>query len=55
MPHATEEEAQFQLIEVTQLHPTFGAEVRGVDFSKPVAEDVFAEIHDAITKVSTET
>ena len=51
MPHATESE--FGLIEVRELHPTFGAEVLGVDFAKPVPEDVFAEIYKAISNVST--
>lgn len=49
MPHATDTE--YKLIQVTQLGPTFAAEVSGVDFSKPVPEDVFAEIYRAITKV----
>ena len=50
MPHATESE--FDHIRVKQLAPTFGAEVTGVDFSKPVPPDIFAEIHRAITQVS---
>lgn len=50
MPHATESE--FDHIQVKQLAPTFGAEVTGIDFSKPVPPEVFAEIHRAITKVS---
>jgi alpha-ketoglutarate-dependent 2,4-dichlorophenoxyacetate dioxygenase len=52
MPHATnDEENNFKLIQVKELHPTFGAEVHGVDFSKAVPEDVFSEIYKAITKV----
>lgn len=39
----------FKHITVTPLHPTFGAEVRGIDFSKEVDEDVFAEVLHAIT------
>ena len=50
MPHATEPE--YKHIKVTQLAPTFGAEVSGVDFSKPVPPDVFKEILSAIAKVS---
>jgi hypothetical protein len=50
MPHATDSE--FDHIQVKQLAPTFGAEVTGIDFSKPVPPEVFAEIHRAITKVS---
>ncbi|KAF9885579.1 hypothetical protein FE257_012785 [Aspergillus nanangensis] len=40
----------FTHIAVQELHPTFAAEVSGVDFSKPLSEEVFAEIHSAITK-----
>ncbi|EOD52961.1 putative -dichlorophenoxyacetate alpha-ketoglutarate dioxygenase protein [Neofusicoccum parvum UCRNP2] len=43
MPHK-------QHLEIVELHPTFGAEVRGVDLSQPLSDDVFAEIHAAITK-----
>ncbi|KIW80197.1 hypothetical protein AYO21_01123 [Fonsecaea monophora] len=46
MPHAVE----FNLIEVKELHPTFGAEVSGVDFSRPVPEDVFQELWKAVNK-----
>ena len=52
MPHATEGEP-FNHISVKELHPTFGAEVHGVDFSKPVPDDTFAEISEAMAKVST--
>lgn len=31
-------------IEIVPLHPTFGAEIRGVDFSKPVTKEVAEEI-----------
>jgi alpha-ketoglutarate-dependent taurine dioxygenase len=52
MPHATNDnENNFKLIQVKELHPTFGAEVHGVDFSKAVPEDVFSEVYKAITKV----
>ena len=50
MPHATEPD--YKHISVTQLAPTFAAEVSGVDFSKPVEDDVFQEILAAITQVS---
>jgi hypothetical protein len=53
MPHTTsDDDNDFKHIRVRRLHPTFGAEVHGVDFSKPVPEDVFSEIYKAITKVS---
>lgn len=50
MPHATD--AQYQHIQATPLAPTIGAEITGIDFSKPVDPEVFAEVKDAITKVS---
>ncbi|KAK5561927.1 hypothetical protein LTR46_000732 [Exophiala xenobiotica] len=48
MPHATAPE--YQHIQVTELGPTFGAEVSGIDFSKPVEPEVFKEILDAQAK-----
>ena len=44
-------EIPFSHISAKPLHPTFGAEISGVDFSSPVSEKVFEEIHKAITKV----
>ena len=53
MPHTTSsDDNDFKHIQAKELHPTFGAEVHGVDFSKPVPEDVFSEVYKAITKVS---
>jgi hypothetical protein len=53
MPHATKDDhPDFKLIQVKKLHPTFGAEVDGVDFSQLVTEDVLSEVHQAITKVN---
>ena len=49
MPHATEPD--YKHIKVTPLAETFAAEVSGVDFSKPVPNQVFQEILSAITKV----
>jgi alpha-ketoglutarate-dependent 2,4-dichlorophenoxyacetate dioxygenase len=43
--------APFTHITITELHPTFGAEISGVDFSRPVEKDVFQEILAAISKV----
>ncbi|GKT51155.1 alpha-ketoglutarate-dependent 2,4-dichlorophenoxyacetate dioxygenase [Colletotrichum spaethianum] len=37
---------------IQPLHSTFAAEVRGVDFSKPLTNDVLQEIRDAISKVN---
>lgn len=39
------------LIQIKELHPTFGAEIIGVDFSQPISDEVFSKIHDAMTKV----
>ena len=53
MPHATsDDDNDFKYIQVKELHPTFGAEIHSVDFSKPVPEDVFSEIYKVITRVS---
>ena len=46
MPH--KEDSRLQ---VTELHPTFAAEVRGIDFSKEIPDDVFEELRDIISKV----
>lgn len=48
MPHAV----PYKHITIKELHPTFGAEVSGVDFSEPVPLDVFEEIRDAAAQVS---
>ena len=37
-------------IEVTPLHPTLGAEVRGIDLTSPVLPEVFAEIEAAFNR-----
>jgi alpha-ketoglutarate-dependent 2,4-dichlorophenoxyacetate dioxygenase len=37
-------------IEATPLHPTLGAAVRGVDLTRPVTPDVFAEIDAAFNR-----
>lgn len=47
MPHKEETS-----ISIKDLHPTFAAEVRGVDFSEEIPDDVFQDVQDAITKVS---
>lgn len=35
------------------LHPTFGAEIIGVDFSVPLSEGIFSQLHAAIAKVGS--
>lgn len=39
-------------ISIVELHPTFAAEVRGVDFSKEIPAEDFEQIQKAIAKVS---
>lgn len=41
----------FQHLVVKELHPTFGAEISGVDFAKPLNDAVLIEILAAIAKV----
>lgn len=42
---------EFNHITIKELHPSFTAEIGGVDFSKPIPDDVFAEILAASAKV----
>ncbi|KIW19435.1 hypothetical protein PV08_00007 [Exophiala spinifera] len=42
--------ADFDHIIVKRLHPTFAAELSGVDFSKPLSDDLFREILAAVTE-----
>lgn len=42
---------EFKHVTIKELHPTFAAEIGGVDFSKPIPDDVFAEILAASAKV----
>ena len=39
----------YQAIRVEKLTPIIGAEVHGVDLSKPLDERTFKEIHEALT------
>lgn len=41
----------FSHISVKPLHPTFGAEISGVDFSSPLTDEVFSDIYQAVAKV----
>jgi taurine dioxygenase len=38
----------YETIEVNQLSPVIGAEIGGVDISKPLGNQTFREIHDAL-------
>lgn len=42
--------ADSETIRITPIHPTFGAEVEGIDFSKPVPESVVAQVQQGIDK-----
>ena len=46
---------EFKTLTFKKLHPTFAAEVEGVDFSKPIPDDVFKEILAASAKVTPST
>lgn len=48
MPHKQE-------VDFIPLHPTFAAEVTGVNFSDPMPDDTFAEIQAGIAKARTLT
>lgn len=39
-------------LQVIELHPSFGAEVRGLDFSQDIPDAVFTEVLEVIAKVS---
>ena len=45
-------ETDFKTLKIKKLHPTFAAEIDGVDFSKPIPDDVFREVLAASAKVS---
>lgn len=38
-------------LEIIKLHPTFAAEVRGLDFSQEISEEVFQEVLGIFAKV----
>jgi len=40
----------YKTLSVKELHPTFGAEVHGVDFSQPISEEVLEEIVAVMAK-----
>ena len=45
-------ETEFKNLYIKELHPTFAAEIEGVDFTKPIPDDVFREIQAASAKVN---
>ena len=46
------QESRYNHIAVEQLHPTFGAEISGIEFSQPVDDETFQEVLQAISQVS---
>lgn len=45
-------DVSFKHIRAQKLHPTFGAEITGVNFSAPISDEVLADIRAASAKVS---
>jgi alpha-ketoglutarate-dependent 2,4-dichlorophenoxyacetate dioxygenase len=45
-------ETTFETLKIKKLHPTFAAEIEGVDFSQPIPDGVFREILAASAKVN---
>lgn len=41
----------FRGFQVTELHPTIGAEISGLDFSQPIPDETFQDLLAAIAKV----
>ena len=52
MPGIMSPDREFKHLTIKELHPTFAAEIDGVDFSKDIPHDVFNEILAASAKVS---
>lgn len=38
-------------LQINRLHPTFGAEIEGIDFSKPISHEQLTEIKDTVAQV----
>ena len=45
------QETPFKTITIKELHPTFGAEVQGVNFAQ-LSDEQFQEVQAALAKVS---
>ena len=52
MPGFVRPDREFKHLTIKELHPTFAAEIGGVDFSKEIPDDVFDEILAASAKVN---
>jgi alpha-ketoglutarate-dependent 2,4-dichlorophenoxyacetate dioxygenase len=44
------QESPYNRIPGKELHPTFGAEISGIDFSQPIDDETFHEVLEAISK-----
>ena len=42
---------QYQTLSVKELHPTFAAEVHGVNFSKELSDEAFKDVVAVLAKV----
>lgn len=51
MPGLLKTNVPFKTLQIRELHPTFAAEIEGVDFSQPIPDEVFEEILAASAKV----
>lgn len=40
-----------ETLSIKELHPTFGAEISGFDFSQNIADDVFEEVLNVMAQV----
>jgi hypothetical protein len=47
------QELEFKSFTIKKLHPTFVAEIEGIDFSQPISDESFREILDALAKVDS--
>lgn len=40
-------------LQINPLNPTFGAEIEGIDFSKPISDEQLTEIKDTVGQVGS--
>jgi hypothetical protein len=43
---------QLDRLKVIEVHPKYGAEISGLDFSKPIADNVFEQVLAASAKIT---
>lgn len=51
MASPVNEDPEFNTIQIKKLHPTFGAEISGINFQEPIPDEQFQEILKASAKV----